>query len=470
MLCLGQLMIVLDVTIVNVALPSIQRDLHFAPASLAWVINAYLITFAGFLLLAGRLGDLLGRKRVFICGLVVFTISSALCGASQSEAMLIVARMAQGIGGALTGSVIVAIIAASFPGPPHQAKAMGIFSFTAAAGGSIGLLAGGALTQAFSWHWIFFVNVPIGIIVVPLALILVDPHEGIGLGNGVDALGALLITGALMVGSYAIVEASTHGWGSTVTLGGGAAAIALVALFIVRETRTAHPLIPLRIFRSRNVAGANIARALQLTGIYGSFFLLSLYLQRQQHYSALDTGLAFVPQSLLIGVFSLGVTARLVNRIGAKRTLLPGFVLLVAGLLLYTRLPLHGSYLRDLLPGLLLMAVGAALTFLPLISLAMSGVPAADYGAASGMTSVSQQVGGAVGLALLATLSASRARELAASGHSHADALLGGDHLAFLVAALTVAAAFLVSVFVMRTPSRPEAAQVPRGPTEISMP
>jgi hypothetical protein len=255
-----------------------------------------------------------------------------------------------------------------------------------------------------------------------------------------------------------MVEPPPPGGVSTVRGGGGAGAAALVALFILRETRTPHPLIPLRIFRSRNVAGANIARALQLTGIYGSFFLLSLYLQRQQHYSALDTGLAFVPQSLLIGVFSLGVTARLVNRIGAKRTLLPGFVLLIAGLLLYARLPLHSSYVRDLLPGLLLIGFGAALTFLPLISLAMAGVPAADYGAASGMTSVSQQVGGAVGLALLATLSASHARQLASSGHIQASALLAGDHLAFLVAAGTVAAALAVSAVVMRTPTRAESA------------
>ena len=299
-LCLGQLMIVLDVTVVNVALPSIQRDLHFSHASLAWVINAYLITFAGFLLLAGRLGDLLGRKRVFITGLIVFTAASALCGAAQSEATLIAARLLQGVGGAMTGSVIVAIIAASFPGPPHQAKAMGIFSFTAAAGGSLGLIAGGALTQALSWHWIFFINVPIGIVAVLLGIALIEPHEGLGLGRGIDALGAVLITLALMVGSYAIVEAATRGWGSAVTLGGLAVALALVLLFVLREKLAKQPLFPLRIFRSRNVAGANAARALLLVGIYGTFFLLSIYLQDQLHYTALDTGLAFLPQTLLI--------------------------------------------------------------------------------------------------------------------------------------------------------------------------
>ena len=460
-LCLGQLMIVLDVTVVNVALPSIQRDLHFSSSSLAWVINAYLITFAGFLLLAGRLGDLLGRKRVFISGLATFTAASALCGASQSEAMLIVARLLQGIGGAMTGSVIVAIIASSFPGPPHQAKAMGVFSFTAAAGGSIGLLAGGALTQALSWHWIFFVNVPIGIVAVPLAVLLIEPHAGLGLRHGLDVLGAVLITAALMVGSYAIVEAAPHGWGSTVTLGGGALALALLALFIARERTTSHPLIPLRIFRSRNVAGANASRALLLVGIYGSFFLISLYLQNQRHYTALETGLAFLPQTLVIGSFSLGVTPRLVNRIGAKRTLLPGYALMLVGLLLLARIPVNGSYAADLLPGLLIMGAGAALSFLPLVSLAMSGVPPGDLGAASGMTNVSQQVGGAIGLALLATLSASRARALAAHGHSAASAAVGGEHLAVLVAAAILGFGLILSAVVLRTPARAAVAAAP---------
>jgi EmrB/QacA subfamily drug resistance transporter len=451
-LCLGQLMIVLDVTVVNVALPSIQRDLHFSAASLAWVINGYLITFAGFLLLAGRLGDLLGRKRVFISGLVLFTAASALCGASQSETMLIAARLLQGVGGALTGSVIVAIITASFPRPPYQAKAMAVFAFTAAAGGSIGLLAGGVLTQALSWHWIFFVNLPIGICAVPLGQLLIEPHEGIGLGDGVDVLGAVLITAALMVGSYAIVEASTRGWSSTVTLGGGGLACALVALFIVRETLVAHPLIPLRIFRSRNVAGSNLARALLIVGIYGAFFLLSIYLQGTLRYSAVGTGLAFLPQTLVVGFFSVGITARLVNRFGAKLTLLPGLLLMTAALAWFARLPAHGSYLVDLLPGFLVMGCGAALTFMPLISLSMSGVPAADFGAASGMSNVSQQIGGSIGLAALATLSATRARNLAASGHSAASALLSGDHLAFTIAATVTLAAFFIGVFVLRTP------------------
>jgi EmrB/QacA subfamily drug resistance transporter len=439
-LCLGQLMIVLDVTIVVVALPAIQRELHFSHASLAWVINAYLITFAGLLLFAGRLGDLLGRKRVFIAGLVVFTAASALCGASQSEAMLIIARLLQGVGGALTGAVIVAIISSSFPAPRQQAHALGAFAFTGAAGGSLGLLLSGILTQELSWHWIFLVNVPIGIVVIPLAIILIEPHRGLGVVGGVDALGAILITAALMVGSYAIVEASTHGWTSAVTLGGGGVALALFVLFIARESATPHPLIPLRIFRSRNVATANITRGVQQLGMYGSFFLVSLYLQNRLHLSALDTGLAFLPQPLLIGTISMTITPRLLNRIGAKRTLLPGLVIIATGLALLARLPLHGSYLSDVLPGLALIGLGGSLSFLPLVSLSMRDVPPADFGAASGMINVSQQIGGAIGLAVLATLTATRARELVASGHSATSAAIGGDHLAFVVSAVAVGA------------------------------
>ena len=458
-LCLGQLMIVLDVTIVVVALPAIQRELHFSHASLAWVINSYLVTFAGFLLLAGRLGDLLGRKRVFVAGLVVFTAASALCGASQSEAMLIVARLLQGVGGAMTGAVIVAIISASFPSPRQQAQALGAFAFTGAAGGSLGLLLSGVLTQTLSWHWIFLVNVPIGIVVIPLAVILIEPHRGLGVLDGVDALGAVLITASLMVGSYVIVGASTRGWGSAVTLGGGFAALALLALFIARESSTPNALIPLRIFRSRNVASANITRAVQQLGMYGSFFLVSLYLQNRLHLSALDTGLAFLPQPILLGSISMAVTPRLMNRIGAKRTLLPGLLLLVAGLALLARLPVHGSYLPDVLPGLALIGLGASLSYLPLVSLSMRDVPPADFGAASGMINVSQQIGGAIGLAVLATLTSTRARELLASGHSAASASVGGDQLAFIVSAVVIGASFVLCAVVMRAnaPTTPAA-------------
>lgn len=364
--------------------------------------------------------------------------------------MLIIARLLQGVGGAMTGAVIVAIISASFPSPREQAQALGAFAFTGAAGGSLGLLLSGALTQALSWHWIFLVNVPIGIVVIPLAVFLIEPHRGLGVVGGVDALGAVLITAALMVGTYAIVEASTHGWASAVTLGGGGGALALIALFIARESSTANPLIPLRIFRSRNVATANITRGVQQLGMYGSFFLVSLYLQNRLHLSALDTGLAFLPQPILLGSISMTVTPKLMHRIGSKRTLLPGLVFIVAGLVLLARLPVNGSYLADVLPGLALIGLGASLSYLPLVSLSMRDVPPEDFGAASGMINVSQQIGGAIGLAVLATLTATRTRELIGSGHSATSASVGGDHLAFVVSAVAVGVSFVLSAIVMR--------------------
>jgi len=448
-LCFGQLMIVLDTTIVQVALPSIQRDLHFSSASLAWVINAYLVTFAGFLLLAGRLGDLMGRKRVFITGLVMFTAASALCGASQSAAMLVAARLLQGVAAATTTAVILAIIAASFDGR-QRTQAIGIATFTAIAGASLGLLVGGGLTQALGWHWIFFVNVPIGIIVLPLAQLFIEPHEGIGFGDAIDWLGAVLITASLMIGSYAIVEASNHGWASFVTLGGGAVALVLVALFILREQSTPHPLVQLRIFRSRNVSGANVGGALLIFGWFAALFLLSLYMQNVLHYGSLHTGLAFMPMTCVSAVCTLAISSRLINLVGPKRTLLLGLLLLVAGLVAFAQLPANATYVDDLLPGLVLIGAAGPLVSNPALILAIAGVPPADFGVASGMTNVSRQVGAAIGLALVASLSATRARSLLAAGHSAASATVGGDHLAFTVVALTVAAGFVFSALVLR--------------------
>ena len=453
-LCLGQFMIVLDVNVVNVALPSIQRDLGFSSASLAWVINAYLITFAGFLLLAGRVGDLIGRKRVFTAGLVVFTAASAACGLAHSEAVLIGARLLQGLGAAMAGAVIVAIIAASFPEPRERATAIAIYSSTGILGGSVGLLAGGALTQGLSWHWIFFINLPIGAAAIVLGQLLIVPDEGVGIRAGVDGLGAVLITAALMINSYAIVEASRHGWGSTFTLGGCATAAALVALFIWRQNVARVPLIRLRIFRSRNVAGANVARGLLIIGYYAALFLLSLYTQDRLHYTPLATGLAFLPLSLMQAIFSLWATPRLISRVGEQRAMLPGCVLMIASMLVFARVPVHGSYLVDVLPGLLLLGVGAPLAFNPVIVLSMTGVPPADFGVASGMTNVSQQVGAAIGLSVVATVSATRARDLVAAGSTAANAAVGGDHLAFLVATIALIGALVVGVFVLRSSSR----------------
>src|SRR5215211_5991253 len=382
-LCTGVLMIVLDVTVVNVALPSIQDDLGFSQSSLAWVVNAYLITFGGLLLLAGRLGDLIGRRRIFMIGLAVFTGASMLCGVAQSQGLLVGARFLQGAGGALTSAVILGMIVTMFPEPREQAKAIGVYSFVAAAGASIGLLLGGVLTQALNWHWIFFVNVPIGLATAFAASRLVDGDEGIGLEKGADAIGAVLITAALMLGVYTIVEpAAKDGWGAPLTLGLGAASLGLLAAFIAREATARTPLIPLRIFRSRNVSGANAVEALFVAGMFGMFFLGSLYMERVLGYTALEIGLAFLPVTLVIGTLSLGYSDRLILRFGPRAVLLPSLVLIGAGLALFTQVPVDGSYVSDLLPTMLLLGAGAGLAFPALMTLAMGGVPQSDAGLA----------------------------------------------------------------------------------------
>src|SRR3954471_19463312 len=328
-LCVGALMIVLDATVVNVALPSIQADLGFSQSSLAWVVNAYLIAFGGLLLLAGRLGDLISRRGIFLTGLAVFSAASLVCGAAQSQEMLVGARFVQGVGGAMTSSVILGMIVTMFPKPAEQAKAIGVFSFVASAGGTIGLLLGGIITESINWHWIFFVNVPIGIATAVLALRLIERDRGIGLGRGADVLGAVLITAALMLLVYTLVKpAAEDGWGASRTLGLGAAALALIVAFVAREAPARTPLIPLRIFRSRNVAGANLIQALIVAGMFGMFFLGALYLQSVQHYTPLEIGLAVLPAALLMGTISFKYSDRLIMRCGARRTLIPGLVLL----------------------------------------------------------------------------------------------------------------------------------------------
>jgi EmrB/QacA subfamily drug resistance transporter len=449
-LCVGMLMIVLDATIVNVALPSIQDDLGFSQPSLAWVVNAYLITFGGLLLLAGRLGDLVGRKSVFMVGLAVFTAASLLCGMAQSEAMLVAARFLQGAGGALTSAGILGMIVTMFPEPREQTRAIGVYSFVASAGGSIGLLAGGALTQAISWHWIFFVNLPIGVATALLAARLVERDRGIGFARGADVPGAVLVTGALMLAVYTIVKASDYGWGSAQTLGPGAVALALLVGFVVREATARNPLMPLGVFRSRNLAGANVIQALMVAGMFGMFFLGALYLQRVLGYDALEIGLAYLPLTLVIGTLSLGFSARLITRFGARATLIPGLVLVAAGLALFARVPVDGSYATDLLPVMVLLGTGAGLSFPALMTLAMSGATRNDSGLASGLVNTSLQVGGALGLAVLATLSTTRTDDLLASGQATATALTSGYHLAFLVGAGLAVAAIGVALTVLR--------------------
>ena len=452
-LCVGMLMIILDSTVVNVALPAIQGDLGFAQSDLAWVMNAYLIAFGGLLLLAGRIGDLVGRKDVFMIGLAVFTIASLLCGLAQSQEVLIGARFIQGVGGALTSAVILGMIVTMFPEPREQAKAIGVYSFVASAGASIGLLAGGAITQAISWHWIFFVNLPIGVATAAFALRLVDREPGIGLRRGADVLGASLITGALMLAVYTIVQAADNGFGATRTLILGAISLALLAGFVAREATTPTPLVPLRIFRSRNVSGANVVQILMVAGLFGMFFLGALYLQGVLGYDAVETGLAFLPVSVGIGVFSLGFSARLMARFGERATLLPGLALVATGLLLFSRAPVDASYVSDALPSMILIGVGAGLSFPALMTLAMSGATPEDSGLASGVINTTMQVGGALGLAVLATLASTRSDDLLASGSSTASALTDGYQLAFMVAGGLVLAALVVAATVLRAPA-----------------
>jgi EmrB/QacA subfamily drug resistance transporter len=452
-LCVGMLMIVLDATIVNVALPSIQGDLGFSQSNLAWVVNGYLITFGGLLLLAGRLGDLIGRRRVFMVGLVVFVAASMLCAVAESQAVLIGARFLQGAGGALTSAVILGMIVTMFPEPREQAKAIGVYSFVASGGGSIGLLAGGAITEAINWHWIFFVNLPIGVATALLALRLVERDQGIGLREGADVPGAVLITSALMLGVYTILEAGSHGWGSAHTLGFGAVSLALLAGFIVRESRVANPMMPLRLFRSRNVAGANLVQALFVAGMFGMFFLGALYLQRVLGYGALEVGLAFLPVTVIIGTLSLGFSERLNMRFGPRATLIPALVLILAGLAFFARVPVDGSYVSDVLPVMVLLGMGAGLAFPSLMMLAMSGATRSDSGLASGLVNTTLQVGGAIGLAVLATLATTRTDNLLADGESTASALTSGYHLAFLIGAGLVVAAIGVAVGVLRPPA-----------------
>ena len=452
-LCAGVLMIVIDATIVNVALPSIQDDLGFSQSNLAWVINAYMIAFGGLLLLSGRIGDLIGQRRIFLIGLGIFTVASAACAASQNEAMLIASRFVQGAGGALTSAVILGMIVTMFPEPRDQAKAIGVYGFVASAGGSIGLLAGGAITQAISWHWIFLINIPVGIATAYLAIRLVEDRPGIGLAHGADLPGALLLTSGLMLGVYTILGVSEHGWGSARTLGLGAVALVLQAAFIVRQARIPQPLMPLRLFRSRNVSGANVVQALLVAGMFGMFFLGALYMQRILGYSALSVGLAFLPATIAMGTASLRLSEPLSMRFGPRSVLIPSLFLIGAALLLLARTPVDGVYLRDLMPPMVLLGLGAGLGFPALATLAMSGATPSDSGLASGLVNTSVQVGGAIGLAVLATLASERTTSELASGASHASALNSGYHLAYLIGAALVGVAVVVALVVLRSPA-----------------
>jgi EmrB/QacA subfamily drug resistance transporter len=451
--CLGQLMVVLDSTIVNVALPSIQRDLHFSQADLTWVVNAYLVTFGSFLLVAGRLGDLIGRRRVFLSGVVLFTVASALCGLADSRALLIGARFVQGVGGAVAASVVIALIVSEFPGAQDRAKAMSIYMFVAVAGGSIGLLAGGLLTESIDWHWIFFINLPIGVITILLGRAYIEESEALGLGGGVDVLGAILVTVALMIGVYAIVGSADHGWGSAHTLGFGGLAVALLAAFLAVEARVANPIMPLRILRLRGLIGSSAVRGFVITGMFSVFFFGALYLQQVRGYSALATGAAFLPMTLTVGALSLGPVARLVGRFGSRRVLIAGLATLIAGLLLFVSIDAGTPYAPTMFLGFVIMGLGAGTSFMPLLTLAMADVPRQDAGLASGIVNVSMQVSAALGLAALGAIAAQRTSTLLASGQPHSAAALGGYHLAFAIGAGAVAVGLIVTLLVLRTPT-----------------
>jgi EmrB/QacA subfamily drug resistance transporter len=433
--CLAMLMNTLDGSVVNVALPAIQSDLNFSQSNLSWVVNAYLITFGSFLLLSGRLGDLVGRKRVFLTGVAVFTLASVVCGLAEDQIVLIAARFAQGLGGAVSSSVIIALIITEFPEPGERARAMSAYIFTAVGGGSVGLLVGGILTQTVNWHWIFFINIPIGIVTFVLGAMLLEESEGAGIDRHVDVLGSVLVTAALMVGIYAIVKATEYGWGSAHTLGLGAVALALLAVFVVLESRIANPIMPLRVFAIPGLAGSSAVRGFLSAGMWATFFLGALYLERVLGFGALDTGLAFMPLTVAVGVLSTGVTARLLARFGAMRVMLPGLIAVVAALLLLATAGPHSSYFPKVAVAFFLFGLGSGSSFIPLLSIAMAKVPREDAGIASGVVNVSMQISAAIGLAVLATISTDRAQALRSRGKALPDALTGGYHLAFLAAA-----------------------------------
>ncbi|HJZ60518.1 MAG TPA: DHA2 family efflux MFS transporter permease subunit, partial [Miltoncostaeaceae bacterium] len=429
-LCMGDLMIVLDTTIVNVALPSIRTDLAFSETSLAWVVNAYLLTFGGFLLLGGRLGDLYGHRRLFLVGITLFTGASICCGLAGSQAFLVGARAVQGLGGAVVSAVALSLIMTLFTEPADRAKAMGVFGFVAAGGGSIGVLLGGILTDTLDWHWIFLVNVPIGIAVFALTLMLLPADRGAGTGARLDVAGAVTVTAALMLAVYAIVNGNDVGWTSARTLGLLGAAAVLLAAFIGIEARVPSPLVPLGLFRKRNIAVSNVVGVLWAAAMFAWFFLSALYLQLVLGYSPLEVGLAFLPANLIMGAFSLGLSAKIVMRFGIRGPLAVGLGLSALGLLLFARAPVDGNVYLDVIPPMVLLGLGAGIAFNPMLLAAMSDVEPSESGLASGVVNTSFMMGGALGLAVLASLAASRTGTLLDDGEDTLSALTGGYHAA----------------------------------------
>ena len=452
--CLAMLMSALDSSIVNVALPSIQHSLHFSQSSLTWVVDAYLIAFGSFLLLAGRLGDLLGRKKVFLSGVAIFTMSSLVCALAQNQATLITARFFQGLGGAVSTSVIVAIIVTEFTSAKDRAKAMSSYMFVAVGGGSIGLLVGGILTQAVSWHWIFVINVPIGIITLILGSMLIQENVGLGVREGIDITGSLLMTLSLIVGIYAIVTSSTYGWLSTHTLGFGGVAVVLGLVFAYVESRVAKPIMPMRILQLRSLSMSSVVRGLTFSAMFAVFFFGALYMEKVLHYGPLHTGIAFLPMSVTMAIMSIGVTSRLLVRFGPMRLLVPGMTAVIVALLLLSRMGVDANYATAILPALLLLGVGMSISAVPLLTIAMADVPKSDAGLASGLVNVSMWLASSAALAVFGTLAASRTRAASAQGQSVSHALVAGYHETFFIGALLAAAGLLVTVLVLRAPAK----------------
>ena len=461
-LCLGDLMIVLDVTIVGVALPSIREDLGFTESSLAWVVNAYLIVFGGFLLLGGRLGDLFGHRRLFVLGIGLFTAASLACGLATSQEMLVIARAVQGLGGAVVSAVALSLMMMLFTEPAERAKAMGIFGFVASGGGSIGVLLGGVLTDVLDWHWIFLVNVPIGIAVVILTFQLIPGERAAMAAQRLDVAGAVTVTASLMLAVYAIVNGNEVGWMTLRTLGILGVAAALFAAFIAIEARHPAPLMPLWLFKLRNLSFASIVGVLWAAAMFAWFFLSALYLQLVLGYSPLEVGLAFLPGNLVMGFLSVAISARLVMRYGVRLPLSVGLGFAAAGLLLFARAPVDGNFVVDVLPSMILLGLGAGIAFNPVLFAAMGDVQPTEAGLASGVVNTAFMMGGALGLAVLASLAASRTETLAAAGESPLEALTGGYHAAFLVGALFAIAAAVIGGVFLRTRS-----MVPHGEEAI---
>lgn len=460
-LCLGVLMIVLDTTIVNVALPSIKSDLGFTETALVWVVNAYMLTFGGFLLLGGRLGDLYGHRRLFLAGITLFTLASLACGLAQTQALLIAARAVQGLGGAVVSAVSLSLIMNLFTEPAERAKAMGVYGFVCAGGGSIGVLLGGVLTSSLSWHWIFLVNLPIGAAVYALCLVLLPGGRPAGGGGRLDMAGAITVTTSLMLAVYAIVHGNEAGWTSGQSLGLLGVATALMAVFLVIESRVAEPLMPLSLFKLRNVAVSNVAGVLWAAAMFAWFFISALYMQRVLNFTPMQVGLAFLPANIIMAVFSLGLSARLVMRFGVRMPLSGGLLVASAGLALFARAPVDGTMLAHVMPGMVLLGLGAGVAFNPMLLAAMSDVSPSESGLASGVVNTSFMMGGAVGLAVLASLADARTHGLSAAGASLPEALHGGYQMAFVIGAVFALVAALLGAVLLRPGAQAGAGQGP---------